>query len=116
MNARTVWAPHVDAKGEMRARGHRQRSLPQSSSASRRTASQAGFFSLRPVGRAARPVVRILPLRDDAFESQLASMVKYDLAVVVLHVLVQPQSSGGLGEHRDERGLAYRQRLALLLA
>jgi hypothetical protein len=43
-------------------------------------------------------------------------MVKYDLAVVVLHVLVQPQSSGGLGEHRDERGLAYRQRLALLLA
>jgi hypothetical protein len=40
-------------------RGHRQRSLPQSSSASRRTASQAGFF--------------ILTQFRDSFETMLSS-------------------------------------------
>src|SRR6516165_105716 len=40
---------------------------PQSST-SRFTAERAGFFILKPIGRAAGTIGKVLPLRDDTFE------------------------------------------------
>jgi hypothetical protein len=48
--------------------------LPQSSSSSRFTARRIGVLHLEPIGRAARTVGRVLPLRHDTFEPHLGGM------------------------------------------
>jgi hypothetical protein len=69
------------------------------------------ILHLEPVGRAPRPVGRILSLGDDAFEAHLAGVAEYHLAVIVLDVLVEPQAGRGLGQHRGECRLANLQRV-----
>ena len=39
-------------------------------------------------------------------------MAKYDFAVLVLDVLIEPNTGASLGEHRGERGLADLERVA----
>jgi hypothetical protein len=57
-------------------------------------------------GDAAGAIRRVLPLRRDAFQPELASMAKYDLAVLVLDVLVKPDAGADFDQDRGERGLA----------
>jgi hypothetical protein len=51
------------------------------------------------------------PLRHDALEPELGCMAKNNLAVVVLQVLIQPQTRTCLGQHGGERGLANLERV-----
>src|SRR6516165_5608734 len=93
--------------------GNCQRPAPQSSSASRFTAEQAGFFilNLEPIGGAPRTVGRILALRDDAFEAKLAG-VGEDGRAVTSQMLIEPDAGAGLGHDRGERGVANLKRIA----
>jgi hypothetical protein len=43
---------------------------------------------LEPIGRAARAVGRVPPLRDNVFEAHLAGMAEDDRAILVLDVLL----------------------------
>src|SRR5262245_33090064 len=52
-----------------------------------------------PIGRAAGTVGRVLPLRDDAFKTQCASMGE-DGRAVHLHVFVEPDAGASLGHDR----------------
>jgi hypothetical protein len=71
-----------------------------------RTLSNPGFFILSQSGDAAGAIRRVLPLRRDAFQPKLASMAEYDLAVLVLDVLVEPDAGADFDQDRGERGLA----------
>src|SRR5262245_44391134 len=64
-----------------------------------------------PIGGAPRTVGRVLPLRDNAFETKLAGMGE-DGRAVALHVFVEPYAVAGLGHNRCERGLADLKRIA----
>src|SRR5215813_14088447 len=64
-----------------------------------------------PIGGAPRAVGRVLPLRDNAFETKLAGMGENGRAVA-LHVFVEPDAGLGLGHDRCERGLADLKRIA----
>jgi hypothetical protein len=64
-----------------------------------------------PMGRAAGTVDRVLTFRHDTFESHLAGVAKYGLAVA-LHVLVEANARSGLGQDHFEGGLADLQRIA----
>src|SRR5215831_4503346 len=64
-----------------------------------------------PIGRAAGTVGRVLALRDNAFESHLAGVPKYGLAVA-FHVFIEADAGAGLGHDRCERGLANLKRIA----
>jgi uncharacterized protein YjbI with pentapeptide repeats len=66
---------------------------------------------LEPIGRAAGTVDRVLPLRDDAFEAQLAGMGEDGLAVA-FDMLGEPDAGAALGHDRCERGLADLKRIA----
>jgi hypothetical protein len=57
---------------------------------------------LEPIGRAAGTVGRILTLRDDAFEPQLAGMVE-DGRAVAFDMLIEPDAGASLGYDRRER-------------
>src|SRR5258708_32174099 len=67
---------------------------------------------LEPSARAAGAIGRIPPLRDDAFEPELAGVTKDRLTVVAFQMLVEADAGSGLGQHRRERRLADLQRLA----
>jgi hypothetical protein len=54
---------------------------------------QPRVLHLEPVGRAAGAIRRVLPLRRDAFQPKLASIAEYDLAILVLDVLVEPDAA-----------------------
>src|SRR6516165_9995423 len=90
---------------------YRHFSLPQSSSVSRFTAGAFAFFILSQSGGAPRTVGRVLPLRDNAFETKLAGMGE-DGRAVALRVFVEPYAGAGLGHNRCERGLADLKRVA----
>jgi len=62
---------------------------------------QPRVLHLEPVGRAAGAIRRVLPLRRDAFQPKLASIAEYDLAILVLDVLVERMP--GLTLTRTER-------------
>jgi hypothetical protein len=64
--------------------------LAQSSSRFARHRRASRVVHLEPVGRAAGTVGRVLALRHDAFESELAGMPENKLAIFVFNVLVQP--------------------------
>src|SRR5512132_213672 len=91
----TFSIPHIDAVSETGAIVYRHFFLPHSSSSSRFTAGASEFFILSQTGD------RILPLRDDAFEAQLAGVPKHGLAVV-FHVLVEPDAGPSLGQGPSE--------------
>jgi hypothetical protein len=55
--------------------------LPQSSSASRFTASASEFLHFEPIGRAAGTIGGILALRHDTFKAHLAGVPKHGLAI-----------------------------------
>jgi hypothetical protein len=61
---------------------------------------RVSVLHLEPIGRAAGTVWRILPLRDNAFEAELAGVPKYGLAVT-FHVLVEPGREGTLQHSAD---------------
>jgi hypothetical protein len=73
---------------------HRHFFLPQSSSASRVTAAALGFFILEPIRRAPRAISRVLPLRHDAFEAELAGMGE-DGRAVALDMLIELHAGTG---------------------
>jgi hypothetical protein len=85
--------------------------LPQSSSSSRFTARRIGVLHLEPIGRAARTVGRVLPLRHDTFEPDLAGMGE-DGRAIALDMLVEPDAGACLGQHACKRGLADLKRIA----
>jgi len=66
---------------------------------------QPRVLHLEPVGRAAGAIRRVLPLRRDAFQPKLASIAEYDLAILVLDVLVEPDAGADFDQDRGERGL-----------
>jgi hypothetical protein len=66
---------------------------------------QPRVLHLEPVGRAAGAIRRVLPLRRDAYQPKLASMAEYELAVLVLDVLVEPDAGADFDQDRGERGL-----------
>ena len=61
--------------------------------------------------RAPRAIRRVLALRNNAFEAELAS-VSEDGRAITLHVFVEPDAGSGLGHNRCERGLADLKRVA----
>ena len=65
---------------------------------------QPRVLHLEPVGRAAGAIRRVLPLRRDAFQPKLASIAEYDLAILVLDVLVERMP--GLTLTRTEASVA----------
>jgi hypothetical protein len=69
-----------------------------------------GVLHLEPIGRAARTIGGILPLRDNPYEAELAGVAKHGLAVA-LHVLVEPNAWAGLGQDHLKVGLAALQRI-----
>src|SRR5215472_10073137 len=68
-------------------------------------------LELQPILRSAGSVARPEPLRDDAFESHLAGVPEYALAVVG-EVLVQTQPRKAPTQQARQRRLARLQRLA----
>src|ERR1700737_1582394 len=58
---------------------------------------RVGVLALDPVRRAARPVARVLPLRHNAFEPELAGMVEHERAIL-LHVLIQQDARDRSGK------------------
>src|SRR5262249_46386032 len=52
-------------------------------------------FHFKPVGRAARTVGRVFPLRDDAFKAKLAAMGE-DGRAVALHMLIDRMPGAAL--------------------
>jgi hypothetical protein len=73
----------------------------QSSSASRLTAGEAGFFDLSSAGS----IGRVLPLRDDAFKAELAGVREHGRAIV-LEMFVEQNARRRPGQERGERRLA----------
>jgi len=69
-----------------------------------------GVLHFQPIGRAARTIGRLFPLRDNAFETELAGVAKYGLAVA-LYVLIESDASRSLGQDHHKRGLAALQRI-----
>src|SRR6516164_972744 len=61
--------------------------------------------------RAPRAIRRVVALRDDAFEAELAGMGE-DGRAVAFDMLVEPDAGAGLGHDRGERGLADLKRIA----
>ena len=57
-----------------------------------------------------RTISRVLPLRRDAFEPELAGMGE-DGRAIALDMLVEPDTGAGLGQDRCERGLADLKRI-----
>src|SRR5262249_49589146 len=64
-----------------------------------------------PIRRAAGTVDGILPLRHDAFETELAGMGE-DARAVAFDMLVEPDAGASLGQHARKRGLADLKRIA----
>src|SRR5262249_22186185 len=62
-------------------------------------------FHFEPIWRAAGTVGRVLALRHNAFEANLAGMGE-DGRAVALDMLVEPDAGAGLGYDRCERALA----------
>jgi hypothetical protein len=60
---------------------------------------------LEPIGRAARTIGRVLSLRDNAFEPELAGLAKYGLTVT-FHVLVKSDGRASLSQDHLKRGFA----------
>src|SRR5215470_4365268 len=60
---------------------------------------------LEPIRRAPRAIRRVLPFRDDTFESHLAG-VGEDGRAVALDMLVEAQAKASFGQHTSKRGLA----------
>jgi hypothetical protein len=67
-------------------------------------------LALDPIWRAAGSISRILPLRDDALEAKLASVIE-DIRAVCFQVLIQPQAQRRSWEHAGEHGLPHVQRV-----
>ena len=73
---------------------------------------QPRVLHLEPVGRAAGAIRRVLPLRRDAFQPKLASIAEYDLAILVLDVLVEPDAGADFDQDRASVALWTSKRLA----
>src|SRR5262245_16682645 len=71
---------------------------------------RASLLHLEPIGRAAGPVGRVLPLGHDAFQAELAGVAEDSLAVA-LNVLVPSQARPYLDQQGSQRGLAHIERL-----
>ena len=69
-------------------------------------------LALDPVPRAARPIWRIAPLRDDALKPEPAGMLEHEPAVVMVQMLVEPQAWRGAREQAGQRRLAHGKRIA----
>jgi hypothetical protein len=85
--------------------GRRHLSLPQSSSASRRTASHAGFLLLSQSGERPERYVDIFRFDTMPSSPHLAGMSEAGRPVR-FDVLVEPDARGRLGQGRGKRGLA----------
>src|SRR5436190_20731861 len=71
---------------------------------------RVSVLHLEPIGRAAGTVWRILPLRDNAFEAELAGVPEYGLAVA-FHVLIESDAYADLGQDDLKRGLPTFKRM-----
>ena len=79
---------------------------PQSSSASRFTASHAGFFILSQSWTPGA-IGRVLPLRHDALEPHPTGVLEDGGSIIEVEMLAEPDACTSLGKHRRERRLAY---------
>jgi hypothetical protein len=71
---------------------------------------RVGVLHLEPIGRGAGAVGRVLPLRHDTFEAELAGVAKHGLAVTV-HVLVEADARARFGQDHLKGGFVALQRI-----
>jgi hypothetical protein len=70
-----------------------------------------GVLHFEPIGRPARTIGGVLPLRHDTFEAEFAGVPKYGLAVA-FHVLVESNTRPSLRQNNFQHGLASLRRIA----
>lgn len=61
------------------------------------------IFALDPIWRAAGTISRILALRNDPLQPELAGVLEYKRPVFLVHMLIEPHAGSGATEHAGER-------------
>src|SRR6516165_3339067 len=69
-------------------------------------------LALDPIRRATGSISRVLPLRHDAFEPELACVCKHERPILLVKMFVEPQARYCSPEQARKRRLAHGKRVA----